>query len=268
VNNKIIIIQSNNPHKNILEEELTELSPMLIENAIKKNIDNTNYSINYVKNKTNSLLKTITPITSQVLIKYTKKSGKYENISTPFNKFMEWMVQNETDESNEIFYLENGNSQLLKQLELYDKFNEFAQYYLQPLSIKSNYFISIGNKYVQSKLKQVNNKRLIICQMKGSSTFYLFNPKQKKYLYPSSNYDNEENTSNVNFWKQDDKTNIKKYSEFNKSQYVEIILHEGYMFHIPNRWWYCYKNNATSISVSIKSETITDLIVKVPSLFK
>ena len=260
INNKITILQSNNPHKDILEEELAELSPTLIENAIEKNIDTSNYTLSYMKN---SYSKTNT--NNLLLIKYVQQTGTYENISTPFDKFIDWMIKNEETKTNEIFYLESSKIILLKQLNLYDKFNDFARYYLQPLNINSSYSLSIGNKYVESKLKKVNNKRMIICQIKGSCSFYLFNPLQEKYLYPSSKYINNEKISNVNFWKSE--LNSKKYPNFNKSQYIEIMLHEGYMFYIPNHWWYCYKHNSTSISVTIKSETMTDLIVKIPQVF-
>ena len=84
--------------------------------------------------------------------------------------------------------------------------------------------------------------------MKGIKKIILFNPKEINFLYP--NY--KKNESNVNFWNYDSTV----YPEFNKSSYLEVILHPRQMIYIPHKWWFTTKTITNSNSLVCQSETI------------
>ena len=272
LNDNIEILQLNNPHKDILEENMQEMSPTIITNAIDKNMEQDRYSLNNLNLLGKKIQKNVCLIkTTFIELKSSSNnsnnnnkkiySEKKELISTPFNKYFEWLLthsdlkENNTDPN---FYL-NESVEALKYLDLDSDFDEFAKYYSQPFSIFNKYSLSIGNASVKSKIKQVNSKRLINHQFYGSRVYYLFSPSQKKYLYPSTSCEETgELMSDVDFWNQ----NSVKHPDFNKSQYIEIILNEGNMFYIPKYWWYCFKHVETSVTITQRSDTMTDMLTK------
>ena len=90
----------------------------------------------------------------------------------------------------------------------------------------------------------------------------LFSPEQSQYMYPSDKYDNGGITSSVDFWDIDQK----KFPDFNKAQYMEIILHPGQMLFIPKFWWHACENMTSCVSIGIRSYVPSDLITGIPNI--
>lgn len=252
VNNELNILQLTNPHKQLLEENISQLSPSIITDAIEQYPDIDNINIH-------SLTKS--NINKNIKIYKIMNNKQKEIIYTPTNTFLNWIIKNNIKEPNENFSLED-DSNFLTEFKLYNKFNEFANYYLPPFTASKKYLVSIGNKYIKSDIERVNNGRLIICQIEGSRRYYLFNPEQSKFLYKSNNYNNGKTLSQINFWNQDHK----KYPDFEKSQYMEIIIRKGQMLYIPKYWWYCSENSDISITIKMESMYFTDIVNKSPTI--
>jgi len=130
----------------------------------------------------------------------------------------------------------------------------YFYYYLPPFYLNYNFELLLNKKDSETKLVLQTSFRYIIYQMKGIKKIILFNPKEIKFLYP--NYKNNE--SNVNFWNYD--SNV--YPDFNKSSYLEVILHPRQMIYIPHKWWFTSKTLTTSNSLICESDTIFSKILK------
>jgi hypothetical protein len=103
-----------------------------------------------------------------------------------------------------------------------------------------------------------NQHRHLICQIMGTQRYYLISPNQSRFI-KSKNKDlnniiyNEIDESDVekkeklkkiysknpiesivNFWNEKE-TDI---TPFNNIEYIEIILREGNILHIPHGWWF------------------------------
>ncbi len=245
-NNTLTILQLTNPHKDIFEENISQLSPSILTEVINPNLDINIFSINelnkldYDKN-----------------LKITKQNKNKNNeiIFTPFKTFLNWIIKNYNKETKDVFYLDNDIG-LLKNLNLYNQINDFAKYYLAPFTYIKNYSLSIGNKFILPPIEKVSYSRFIICQLEGTRKYYLFNPEQEKYLYKDSKLNNGNIISKVNFWK----TDSTNFPEYNKSQFMEIIIRSNQMIYIPKSWWYCYENNDNCVSINIQVSYLTDYL--------
>jgi len=255
INNDLTIIQLNNPSKTILEENLNNLSPTIITNAMDKWNNFSLFTIDNLKKKN---------ITAKIkLNKSLIEQEKTDTILTPANEFLNWISKNDSNQKETPkpnFYLSEDES-FLKLFDLYNIFNDFANYYLSPLSIFKSYPIWIGSKGTRTGLHWDPEYRNIICQLYGTKKIYLFSPNQTQYLYISNKYDNGSKTSSVNFWNIDNK----KYPLFSKAKYMEIILNEGQMLYIPKYWWHSCENQTTSVSISIRSYIPSDIITNFPN---
>ena len=62
----------------------------------------------------------------------------------------------------------------------------------------------------------------------------------------------KKNKSEVDYWNQD----LKKYPLLNKSQFIEIIIHENQMIYIPKKWWYTYESIDKGHLIDCNSESL------------
>lgn len=119
------------------------------------------------------------------------------------------------------------------------------KYYLVPMCLSYNFTLNIENRGFKSQILKSDSYRYLFAQIDGRKKLILFNNLQTKYLYIKNN------KSQVDFWNQD----LKKYPDFSKSKYIEILVSNGQMIYIPPGWWFCYENIDNSIYVSCKSES-------------
>ncbi len=251
-NNKLTILQLTNPHKDIFEENIKQLSPSIMVDVINPNFEIDNFNLNYLQNK--NIDKNLK------LIKQLSNSNT-EIIYTSYKVFIDWISKNDKIQTKDIFYLKN-NYHILKDLELYTSFDKFAKYYTPPLTLSNSYGLTIENKFVKPDIERVDQSRYLICQMQGSRKYFLFNPEQEKYLYKRKTSKEGIVSSQINFWNQ----NSDKFPDYNKTQYMEIIIRENQMIYIPKFWWFCYENIETSITISIESSYFTDYISNIKKI--
>lgn len=252
VNNQLTILQLNNPSKNILEENLNIKSPTVITNSMNNWEDLPLFSPEELsKIKVSVDLKLNTTISEQ---------QKTDLVVTPSKEFFKWLLANEDKEPSQKFYL-SENDQLLKDFNLYQQFDKFANYYLSPMSVGKSYPVWIGCTGTKTGIHWDPEYRNIICQLYGTKKVYLFSPEQSKYMYPSNKYDNGGVVSSVDFWNIDQK----KFPDFNKAQFMEIILHPGQMLFIPKYWWHACENMTSCVSIGIRSYIMSDFITGFPN---
>lgn len=164
------------------------------------------------------------------------------------------------------------------------------------LDCLNNYsmFLSFGWEYhimektindIDEHFTLESQHRHLICQIMGTQRYYLISPNQKN-LIKSKNKDiskigeivdkNKEETdtekknklikianrnpieSSVNFWNESE-TDI---APFNEIEYIEIILREGNILHIPYGWWYLSQVEEDALVLECFNLSAISLFVK------
>lgn len=125
-------------------------------------------------------------------------------------------------------------------------------YYNIPLCIKNTYKLKND---IKSHLKIQDNYRNLILQINGTRKFYIFKNSDKHNLYFKNN------KTTIDFWNQ----NLEINPKLNNSKYIEIILHENQMIHIPYKFIFCSEiidiNNPNNY-IDINSESIFSYFLK------
>lgn len=255
-NNEYTIYQMYNPSKEVFEDNLIKLSPSIITNSLDNYLEISKISINFLKQQSNKNIK---------INLYKQESKKKTLIYSTLDSFLEFMDQIKEKSKLSTYYYILDDQEILKKINMYNKFNEYANYYLCPWTIIKNYKLSIEYQDFKSDIFQVDNNRLLILHLEGTRKYYLFSPDQKSKLYPSNKFNKGYKKSQVDFW--NSKQN-EPYPLFKNTQYMEIIIHPGQILYIPNKWWYCYENTDNSMVVKIESTFFSNLIEKSPKVFK
>ena len=122
--------------------------------------------------------------------------------------------------------------------------------------------ISILPIHSYTKLVSTDFDRNFYYVQKGIVHFYLFHPKYTPYLYKNNTYNSVYNHSDYDMFTPD----IKKYPKTTKAKYIELIVRENTLIHIPRFYWYCYKSKSNSVVMNIKSENILSFIINLKNI--
>jgi ribosomal protein L16 Arg81 hydroxylase len=263
-NNDINIIQIHNPSKNILEENLRKKSPLIITGIVDKwNFIKKLYPENLENKKIRIKL-------NNSVIEQSKTKIIYKTLEEYFN-WIKDLEKNKDEKQIEkivkekllnVYYAEN--EQLLNDLNILNEVKEETSSLLPPLSLVNTYPLWIGHSHSRTGLHYDTDYRNLLCQIYGKKRIFLFSPNQSKYMYPSDKFDNGAVCSQVDFWNIDEK----KFPNFNKSSYIEIILYPGQIISIPPYWWHAVENIGTNIAISVRSEPISTILSSFPSGMK
>ena len=263
-NNDINIIQIHNPSKNILEDNLRKKSPLIITGIVEK--------WNFIKNlyPENLKKKKIKIKLNNSVIEQNETKIIYKTLEEYFNWIKE-LEKNKNEKQIEkivkekmlnVYYAEN--EQLLNDLNILNQVKEETSSLLPPLSLVNTYPLWIGHSHSRTGLHYDTDYRNLLCQIYGKKRIFLFSPNQSKYMYPSDKFDNGSVCSQVDFWNIDEK----KFPDFNKSSYIEIILYPGQIISIPPYWWHAIENIGTNVAISVRSEPISTILSSFPSGMK
>ena len=238
INNELTIIQVNEPNYSQIENIVYSRNPAILTGMIENIKELYQWDPDYFKQKFPNEL--ITVQTS--LIEQSK--SKFINIS--MDKYIDFI--NNIKHEN---YYSWQDKHFLKKHSLDIPIKKyFSQYFNESFS---EYFLSISpNKYRKGLHCNLNNLS-IICQIYGQKSIYLFNPDQRKFLYPSNKLLKNGEVSNVHFW---DKNSHKDYPLFKDAKYIEIKLSPGQLFIIPPFWWYCFETIDNNIDIVYKGDIV------------
>ena len=256
VNNEIEILQLDNPTKSILEETLNKKSPFIITNLL------INWS--FIKDLNLELLKQNYGDKKVTLNNSIIEQNKTMKINQTLGEYIEWLNNTEGKDTNNMNVYLAENDDLLSNTKLMEKIKKETSILNCPLNLVNTYPLWIGHNHSKTGLHYDTDTRNFLCQLRGQKKVYLFPPNQSKYLYPSSKFDSGAKCSQVNFWD----VNTEKFPLFNQSKYIEIILSPGQILYIPPYWWHCMENIGTNISISVRSEPISTIFIKLPEILK
>lgn len=241
-NSNVEIIQMNNPSKENLEKTLSSKLPTIITGCMDNWDEFIYWSPEYLKNKY-----------SEFDIKISK--GILEQQETKINKlkikeFVDWIIKAEDKNKSDLLYC-SEDLEFLNKIGKTQILDKLSNRFDPPRKITKQYAFWMGGEGTKTGIHYDKDYRNLLCQIYGTKKIYLWNPDQTEFLYPSSKYDTSACLSKVNFW---DDNDFKKYPNFNKSKFIEIILHPGQILYIPPYWWHAVENISTNIAISIRSE--------------
>lgn len=133
-------------------------------------------------------------------------------------------------------------------------------YLYNPLSIYNKNTLNISKKNLYTGLLSSTYDRTFIYIIKGKCNIKLFNSKQISKLYPNNKTIQRFKFSNIDL----KNINKEKYSKYNTSKFIEIILKNFNLIYIPRFWWFSLEFMEDTTYIFFNSDTI---ISKFVSLF-
>ena len=241
-NVNIEILQVNNPSKEKFEEIISNKLPTVITGCMNDWDEFIYWSPDYLKENY-----------PEINIKISK--GIVEQEKTKINtlkikEFVDWIKVAEEKNKSDALYC-NEDLDFLNKIGKTEVLNNLSYKFDPILKVTKQYAFWMGGEGTKTGIHYDKDYRNLLCQVYGTKKIYLWNPNQSDFLYKSNKYDTSAALSCVNFWNKED---YKKYPKFNKSNYIEIILHPGQILYIPPYWWHAVENINTNIAISIRTE--------------
>ena len=122
------------------------------------------------------------------------------------------------------------------------------------------YDLLSASNQATTPIKYDINYRNFYLVTQGYVKIKLTPPKSKRYLYPTSDYENFEFSSPVNPW------NVQQQykPDFDKIKCLELNLKPGSVLFIPSFWWYSFQFSDNSSLCSFKYRTYMNTLANIP----
>jgi len=164
-------------------------------------------------------------------------SGENKFVSINLKDYIEKVISSDTDAFLTTFHL-------------FDKFPNLKKH-IDYQNIKKNSVIYSLLSWIGPKSTitgfHADWAENINVQIKGKKIFYIVSPKYNKNMYPSKTYERFSTASLVDL-KNYDKD---KFSLFEESEVVKVILEAGDAIYLPRGWWHYVESLEPSINVSV-----------------
>lgn len=197
-NHTASLIHLQNPNKTNILERINEKSPILIHNLIGQHINLDEYKLEKLNENNPGYI--------------LNDNGK----NIVFSSFL-------IDEINQMSIMNNKN--MLSHFNLQKSIDTINNCFIDKLSCNIDSRMSIMKGNYSINLSQNKHNSLIISQIQGESTIYIFNPKHKQEII------NKENNE------------IKKWG-------IKINLKPGIILYLPPEWYYTIETDKLSSIVS------------------
>lgn len=160
---------------------------------------------------------------------YTDKNESVEPICLPFNTTVQFL---ESDNQGHLF--SENNQEFLEESGLKKKFQSVDRILKPSFSVNTRYDLWFGAKNTVTPLRYHTDSRQFLCITNGKIRVKMTHWKSTKYLHPHKDYEKYEFCSPVHPHNPD-----KSYQfDFDKTNFMEFDVKEGYMLYIPPYWWY------------------------------
>ena len=155
-------------------------------------------------------------------------------------------------DGNEFFVEDSGLQSIMEKTDEYLKPNYTA--------LKS-YDMITGTPGCKMPMQYHNHLRRFIIVSSGRIHVKMTPWKSTKYLHLIKDYDNYEFRSAMNIWTPDANTD-KMRSDYERIQFIEFDVHEGYVLYIPPYWWYSiqFAENTNTILLASTYDSAISLI--------
>jgi hypothetical protein len=186
------------------------------------------------------------------------RNPDYENeIYLPLQSHAALKLLNDDNSST---YISENNQDFLQESSLIKLFQSNDSSIRPGLTSVCMYDIMCGSKNSATPLRYEINYRNYFCTVVGQIEIKLCAPKYARYLHSVEDYDNFEFRSPLNPWSQESS------SELEKVKFMDILLPEGKMIHIPPYWWYSIRYKENSSLASFRYRTYMNMVAILPTL--
>lgn len=160
---------------------------------------------------------------------FTEKPSSVDSIILPLHNSIEFI---ENDQQHHLF--SENNHEFLDETGILLKMKKIEHYIQPPLSVTSRYDLMFGSKNTCTPLRYHNNNRKFLCVTNGKIKIKMSPWKSCKFLHQYKDYENYEFRSLINPKKPQSQYAL----DFEKTNFIEFLIHPGYMLYIPPFWWY------------------------------
>ena len=161
---------------------------------------------------------------------------------------------------NDKKYITENNQDFLEETGLI-KCYRYNDAFLRPYMVSDcEYDLLSASNQTTTPFKYDINYRNFYLVTQGYVKIKLTPPKSKRYLYPTSDYENFEFSSPVNPW------NVQQQykPDFDKIKCLELNLKPGSVLFIPSFWWYSFQFSDNSSLCSFKYRTYMNTLANIP----
>ena len=254
-NNDLEIIRIDAPPKDKLEKICNVRQPTIfpytntdINNSVNKRNLNTNDGDNEINIR--DILDKNTESNMESNIESNIESSKNVNLYVPLS-LKNSLELFEKDVNKQ--YISERNEGFLKKTNLINIFNSSDEYLRPPSVSKKEYDVLFGSNDACTPLQYKVNHRNYYYVVEGSVTIRLMPPISIEKKEEERDYNNFEFRTSVDIWKKE-------------KNFIEIVLKEGEIIHIPAYWWYSIKYDKISTLCSFMYSTYMSRISIVPRL--
>ena len=140
--------------------------------------------------------------------------------------------------------------------------------YLKPnFTINKTYDMIHGTPGCKLPMQYHNHFRKFLIVTSGRIHVKMTPWKSTKYLHLIKDYENYEFRSAMNIWTPDANKN-KMRSDFDRIQFIDFDVHEGYVLYIPPYWWYSIEiaDNTNTIILSVTYDSAISTLANVTDI--
>ena len=151
------------------------------------------------------------------------------------------------DNDKESHCIIENNADFLEETALAKNFAQNDGFLRPAMVSKCMYDYQTASAQAKSPLRYEVNYRNYFLVTEGQLVVKLAPPKSSRYLFPITDYENQEFRSPVNPWC----VQPQYHSECNKIKWLDVVVKQGYVLHIPAYWWYSIDFGAQPSSLCV-----------------
>ena len=193
---------------------------------------------------------------------YKKDEGapvSVDSIYLPLNTTVKLL---ETDTESHLF--SENNNDFLDESGLLKKIQHLDGILKPSMTLSSHCDLMFGSCNTVTPLRYHTDSRKFLCVTSGKIRVKMTPWKSSKYLHPYKDFENYEFRSMVHPICPDPEF----ASDFEKTNFIEFDVNEGYLLYVPAYWWYSivYLDDPSTFVCSVTYNTFTNHLSNLPDL--
>jgi len=148
-----------------------------------------------------------------------------------------------------------------EKIDIEDDLEEFMKETCQsPYFTFSAYSFWLAPRGTRTGLHYDIDHRNLLMMFHGEKVFYLADPRQSIFLYPSDKFEHEGGVSQVDIFNPD----YRRFPLFANARFLKVHLKVGEILFIPANWWHAVENLTSICAVGCRFETLRSKFKQMP----
>lgn len=164
-------------------------------------------------------------------------------------------------------YYTDGNDFFVEDSGLQHMMEKTDEYLKPNFTIHKTYDMIHGTPGCKLPMQYHNHFRKFLIVTSGRIHVKMTPWKSTKYLHLIKDYENYEFRSAMNIWTPDANKD-KMRSDFDRIQFIDFDVHEGYVLYIPPYWWYAIEiaDNTNTIILSVTYDSAISTLANITDI--